>query len=305
MANINLRSIFCHLTSDENFLSTVIETNKRETGKKKTKKSKYNLMNNMITEYLPLAPYETQNFSFFPAKMKSFISPEYVRLGINNITEKNLNNINISFLNSLNILLRPDLYKASLEEHMRNFALFETFVCHKIERNYQIDKVKNTRKVKLANQELIKNLRDEGKITHNLVQAIINIFEINLLVFDLTKMDIYFYWTNGYKYPYLNLFRNVYCMSYIHGNYEPIMPPDNNISREQRQKIYLEIFSNLDEIKCFPEIIMAPHSLILLNTWDISPDTYIDIIGRFYNKPARNIADIISEALSDLKSLSN
>lgn len=40
MTNINLHSIFCYLTNNENFLSTIIETNNNVTKKKKTKTKK-------------------------------------------------------------------------------------------------------------------------------------------------------------------------------------------------------------------------------------------------------------------------
>ena len=284
MNHINLHTIFCHLVNDDKFLSTTIETN-NDVRKKKNKKKGFNLMKNMVTEYSILAPHESQSYHHFPYKVKSFLTPNYVRLGIKNIIEKNLNRKNISFLNSLNLILRPELCKMDLEEQIKNFNLFEVFVCHKIQRNYQIDKTKNTRKIQSVNKELIKNLSEgEKQISHELIQYIINIFEINLLVFDFIKMDVYFYWSKGIKYPYLNLFKDIHCMSYIQGNYEPIIPR-NTISEEQRQKMYLNILTNSADIICYPEIDMFVNSLIYLNTWDIDISSYITIIQRFFNKP--------------------
>ena len=294
MADINLHNIFCHLTGDDNFLSTVIETNDKDLKKKKNKKSKFNLMANMVTEYVPLAPYERQNYSFLPNQVKSYLTPDYYRHGVMNVIDKNLDKINASFLSSLNILLRPDIYKSNLDEQIRNLLLLETFISHKIQRNYQIDKIKNTRKVQTINKELIKNL-SEGKITVDVIQAIVNIFEINLLVFDLTKTDIYLYWARGYKYPYLNLFKNLYCMSYIQGNYEPLMTTNNNISKEQRKKMYIHILSNLSEIKCMPDINLSLMTLVLLNTWRIPSETYIMIIEKFYKKPKKSALDAYDE----------
>jgi len=268
---------------DENFLSTVIETDNKEIEQKKNKQKGFNLMANMVTEYIPLAPYETQNYAMFPHKIKSFLTPDFIRFGIKNLMEKNLNIVNISFLNSLNMLIRPDICKLNLDDHIKNFNMLEGFICHKIKRNFQIDKTKNTKKVQAVNQELIKNL-SEGKISHELIQSIVNIFEINLLVFDLTKMDIYLYWTKGNKYSFLNLFKNICGMSYIQGNYEPVMLVNNSVSEEQRRKMYVHILTNLSEIKCFPEVKLGIHSMIYLNTWDIDTQSYNTILDLFFKK---------------------
>lgn len=291
MNNITLRSIFCHLTNDDNFLSTIIESS-HEKMKHKKKKNNFNLMANMVTEYVPLSPHETQIYSLFPNKIKSYLSPDYIRFGIKNVIEKSLNIVNISFLNSLNILLRPDIYKLNVEDHIRNLNLLESFISHKIQRNCQIDKTKNTRKVQAVNKELIKNLQ-EGKISHELIQKIVNIFEINLLVFDFTKIDIYLYWCKGYKYPFVNLFKNLYCMAHIQGNYEPIISADKNIPKEQIYKMYVHILTNLDEIKCIPNLDLAVHSLLFINSWDISLESYIKILETFFNKPPKNMDDCL------------
>lgn len=294
MTNINLHTIFRHLVGDESFLSTIVETDHKELEQKKNKKNGFNLMTNMITEYIPLAPYETQSYSLFPSKIKSFISPDHSRLGIRNITEKNFNVINVSFLNSLNILLRQDIYRLGMEDHMKNLHLLETFIVHKISRNYQIDKTKNTRKVQAANKELIKNL-SEGKISHELIQCIINIFEINLLVFDLTKTEISLYWTKGNKYPHLNLFKHLHCMAYVQGNYEPVMPLDKVISKEQIQKMYINILDNLDDIKCFPDINLSLSTLAYLATWDMNQNSFMKIIEKFFNKPCKKIEEYYND----------
>jgi len=89
MATITLHNIFCHITGDENFLSTVVETDNKETQQKKNKQKGFN-MANMVTEYNPLAPYEMENYSLFPHKVKSFLTPEYVRCGIKNRIEKKI-----------------------------------------------------------------------------------------------------------------------------------------------------------------------------------------------------------------------
>lgn len=292
--NLNLHSIFRYLVSDENFLSTVIETDCKEIERKKYKKKGFNLMTNMVTEYIPLSPYETQDYSLFPHTVKTFLTPDYSRLGIKNIMERNLNVVNISFLNSLNVLLRPDIYKLNLDDHTKNLVLLETFLCHMILKNCQIDKIKNTRKVQASNKELIKNL-SEGKFSHELIQTIINIFEINLLIFDLTKMDIYFYWTRGHKYPYINLFKNIYCMSYVQGNYEPVMPMNTSISEEQKRKMYIEILNNVSSIKCIPEISMASHTILYLSTWKIDADSFLKISDLYNKRPKKSREEYLND----------
>ena len=296
MTTINLHNIFCHLTGDENFLSTIIETDTKEIEQKKNKKKGFSLMENMVPEYIPLSPYEKQHYAMFPHKIKSFLTPDYVRMGVKNTMEKNLSVINISFLNSLNMLIRPDIYKSNIDEHIKNLGLLETYICHKIQRNFQIDKVKNTKKVQANNKELTKNLAD-GKISHELIQYIVNIFEINLLVFDLTKMDIFLYWTKGYKYPFFNTFKNIYCMSYVQGNYEPIMAQNNIIMEEQKRKIYTQILTNLSEIKCMPEINLALHTLLYISTWDIDCESYNNILDLFFNKPISNTIEAFDTLL--------
>ena len=292
--SLNLHNIFCYLSSDENFLSTVIETNCKEIEHKKNKKKGFNLMTNMVTEYIPLSPYETQDYSLFPNSVKIFLTPDHTRLGIKNIVDCNLNVINISFLNSINMLIRPDLYKLNLEDHTKNLTLLETYLCHVIQKNCQIDKIKNTKKVQANNKNLIKNLA-EGKISHELVQTIINIFEINLLIFDLTKTEINFYWTKGHKYPYFNPFKNIHCMSYVQGNYEPVMPLNTTISVEQQKKMYIQILTNIQCIKCFPEINLMPNSMLYLSTWSMDSDSFLKISDLYNNHPKKTMAECFKD----------
>ena len=118
MKEINLHNIFRYLVSDDQFLSTIIEINSKKLPKKN--KTKFNLMANMVTEYTTLSLDETQNYSLFPQIVKSFLTPDYIRLGIKNVIEKDLAIVNISFLNSLNLLLRPELYRSNIDEQLKN-----------------------------------------------------------------------------------------------------------------------------------------------------------------------------------------
>jgi hypothetical protein len=287
MDDINLHKIFRYLLGNENFLSTVIETNQNEPENKQKSNKGFQLMTQMITDYSPLAPYETQEYSLFPSKVKTFLTPDYVRLGIKNVMDKNSNIINVSFLNSLNMLMRPDLHKLNLDDHMKNLNLLENFIVHKISRAYQIDKIKRTKKVQTQNKKLISNMI-QGKISHELIQYIVNIFEINLVIFDLTKLDIYLYWTCGTKYPFFNFFRDIYFMAFIQGNYEPIIPLDTEISRETMNKLYVTLLTNINDVKCIPEFNISPNSLLYIDTWNLPDFTYVNIIGKFFNKSEKN-----------------
>ena len=126
-------------------------------------------------------------------------------------------------------------------------------------------------------------------------QKIIDIFEINLLIFDLNKIEINLYWTKGSKYPYFNVFKDLYCMSYIQGNYEPIFPADKTVPKQQIQKMYTYILSNVNEIKVISEINISIPTLIILNSWNIEHNIYINILKNFYNKPAKTIDEYLLE----------
>ena len=296
---INLHNIFCYLVGDKNFLSKVIEVEPNKTEKKRHRKNSFTLMINMETEYVILSPYETQSYRALPLRVKEFLSPDYVRFGIKNVIDRDLTVVNISFLNSLNILLRPELRTADLDNQIKNLNVLESFIEQKIHRNaYKVDKVKNTRKVQGVNKELIKNLLD-GKISHWLVQCIVNIFEINLLVFDFTKSEIYFYWMCGHKYPHLNLFKNLHCMSYIHGNYEPVFPT-TTAPTEQIHKTYVAILTN-PEVKYIPDLQLSLHTLMYINSWSIPFDAYVIILERFFNDPGISVDELYDAFVENKK----
>lgn len=278
MADITLHKIFQVLVNDNKFLTnTIVIENKKE----EDEKNKVNLISNIVTEYVPLVPYDVQEYTFFPTRIKKLLSQEYIRYGIKNITEKNLNIINISFLNSLNILLRPSTYKDNIDDQLKNVATLENFIVHKFQRNYNVDKTKNTKKVKLINEDLIKRLT-EGKISHDIIQKIINIFEINLLILDFNRSEFQFYWTHGTKYPYLNLFKNIYCMSFIQGNYEPIFIVNNKNEEMEMRNIYIFILSKIKEIKTIEPVKLFVTSLDFINSWNLDNKTYVKIFKKFF-----------------------
>ena len=283
--NINLRTIFCHLTGDENFLSTVIETN-NFTMKRENTRVGFNLMDTVVYEYNTLTPYDKQSYESFPNNVKSILTPDYVRIGINNVIEKDSGIVNISFLNSLNLLLRPELLNYNIQDQNKALILLESFVSHMIQRNYQIDKnrkLKNTKRVQNINAQLVQRLK-EGKITHDVIQAIINIFEINLIVFDISKLETQLYWTKGTVYDVINVFKPIYSMIFVKGNYEPLMPPQNKLSQQIKHKIYTNILLD-NNIKTESKIKLSYFSHEYISTWEISTNEYVRLVDIYFKSP--------------------
>src|SRR3984885_13914912 len=268
---INLYTIFRYLIKDQNFLLTIIEDNQIKVPMKENDDNiKFDLTKNIINEYVQLEPYEKQEYSTFPEKAKELFLPSFIRFGIKHIIEKNVNIINISFL-SMN-----------MDEQIQSYSLLEDFIIHRIHRNYQIDKIKNTKKVKIFNNGLIDELR-HGKISSELIQTITGIFEINLIIIDFNKSEIIFFWAKGSKYPYLNLFNQIYYMALIQGNYEPILS-NIPLNKEQKQKMYLYILENSSQIKLVSNIKLSIPTLYQLNQWNIPVKIYVNIIEKYYKK---------------------
>ena len=275
---ITLHTIFSNLVDDPDFL--VIKQNYEKSDIKTVeKKTGFNMMTDMISDYVSLTQSDVQKCSLFPSEFKDIIPINYMRCGVKNISERNFVNANISFLNSLNILLRPEIFKMPIEEQIRNYELFENFIIHKINGNCRVDKVKNTKKIQNMNKEISKNITS-GKIIAETVQSIINIFEINLLIFDFIKNEIVFYWSYGHTYPHINLFNNLYCMSYIHEIYEPIMPVNEAVREESIRKMYVNILTN-DSVFCPLTINFNVKELLVLNDWDIDALDFVTIANKY------------------------
>lgn len=279
MTEFNLRTIFSHIVDDETFLSTIIDLS-AETLDKKEKKKKFNLLTDMVTDYNPLVPYEKQDYKMLPLKVKKYLTPAFARYGVKNMTTKNMNIVNMSFLNSFNVLLRPELVNATIEDQIKNMTLLESYIMHTIDRGYQIDKIKRTKKVKAQNKELIQQLAD-GKISHALIDNIVNIFEINLVVFDLTKSESYLYWTRSVRYPYFNPFKDLYCMVFVQGNYEPLMPPNNILPEKHKLRIYQKILFDIADFKNTENLELGLHTILFMEGWNINNSQFLEIANRY------------------------
>jgi hypothetical protein len=240
-------------------------------------------MASIVKKIRPLFIYEKESCSDLPNFAKKFIPTYFYRLGIKNIMDKGINKINISFLNSLNVLFRNEIFGMNPDLQDKNYVDIESFVSTLISRNYHIDKIKNVNNNKLINHDHIKNIT-EGIITHSLIQRIVNIFEINLVIFDFDKSEIYLYWCHGIKFPFFNFFKKLYMMSFISGNYEPITSLDKQLSDGEKITYYLEFLTNKNNIKFYDQPTLNIYSLLYINKLDIDMQTKLLIYDLYYKK---------------------
>ena len=275
--SVNLSYIFRYLVDDSTFISQIIETDYVD---KKKKKKNDSMMSQMITDYNTLPLYQLQTMGIFPDAFHKFLlfNKKYMRGGIKTTAEKNFTVINISFLNSLNILLRPDLFYTDVNNQIKSLHALEEFITHKMQRNYQIDRTKNTKKVQNIHNELV-SVMYEGKVTTELIQYIVDIFEINLIIFDFAKIETNLYWARGTKYPFYNPVNQVYFMGFIQGNYEPIF--NKKPSSVSNNLLNATILENSGTLKTEPIVLSVP-SLFIIDSWDVSQTTYLNIIQKYY-----------------------
>lgn len=301
---VNLHSILRYLVDDPKFLSTYIENKDGDVEKEKEKSAIKDVIK--VTEYVILAPGETSNFNKLPKKIRLFLEHnQYTRVGIRPIVHigdvgnqsdlSHINQHNVSFLASLNLILIPEIAKLEQNEQTKKVLLLEELICHRIERNYQIDKVKNTKKVQEKNKTLI-NLIRSGNINKQIIDYIVNIFEINLLIFDMNNLrNIEFYWNRGVKHEYLNLFRDVHCMIKIGNNYEPLVLA-KPLPEKIRKNIYCRILCLEDKIQT-DKISLNVMLLSYLNTWNLPLDIYTEILKRYFKNSTKTTFDLIYDQL--------
>lgn len=284
---INLHKIFRTLVNNDEFLSIVNDITPKKI-ERKNMNSSINLMITEMNDFYPLTPFECNDYTKFPQFMKKILTSDYYRFGIKNTIERNFNIINISFLNSINMILRPNLRSSTTDDHVKNFYLLEDYINDAIRCNSQIDKIKNTKRIKKLNNEIINNMI-EGKISHELIQYVVNIFEINLLIFDMGRMETWFYWAHGWKYPFINFFNDLHVMVYVHGNYEPVLTQKS--SPHLTHYIYLRILENINSIKFQKKLEISTVGLLYLSKWKLNP-VDLESISKIY-KPNYNESDRI------------
>ena len=276
---INLRKIFCHITNDDNFLTTIIESKIT-----KINNAKENCIVHAISQDHSHLPHGLiQKYHLFPLYIKKILNETYYRYGVASVTEKNLTPINISFVSSLNALLDNKFTEMEYTMQHKNTSVLEDFISNKIVGNCHVDKIKNKKNVKIQNKKLDADFR-KGKICDELIQRVANIFEFNLLLFDIINSKVLFFWTHGVKYPFFNPFRDIYCMVKINENYEPILTPSSTVA--EKNKIYTYILTHQNEItfKATPNYTfqIAPFTLLYINKWDLTNNEFIIIVESYF-----------------------
>lgn len=288
MEEINLKNIFRYIVSDDTFLKEIINVDDEHIDKKKNSTKGFRIMSDLTRQYVPLAPAEVQGYKKLPKIIRFFVPDGTKRIGVKNITRNNMNPINISFLCSLNVILRPDLFVHTDFDHsmyISEYYQLRDYISNSILKNYHIDKVKNTKRVKQTNSQLA-DILNSGRMIHDLIDYIVNLFEINLLVIDVSKNISYFYWTHGTKFPYLNLFKPIHVMTYIDGNYEPIIPPDcGDDNMTHQHQLYAKILMNPDKIDFRGDVKIYPPSTLYVDTWDVPVLDKISIMERYVKFP--------------------
>lgn len=248
---MNLHKIFQFLINDESFLTT--ET----------------FVKNKKLNILPPA-YKSYEFN-----SENKYTENCYRYGIINEIEHKDINVNISFLMSIMILLdRKFFLNIDVLEHKIYFNSFKYFITRKISRNYQIDKTRNTVTAKTKNQKINDSI-NKGIINHEVIQTIVNIFEINLLIIDLSDNKKFFFWSHGIKCAILNLFNPLFILSYFEGNYEPVIS-----SKKHDKKNYINILLDND-MNYFEPIKINLLTTEYLSSWNISVKNFIDIINKY------------------------
>lgn len=299
--NINLHNIFRSLVRNDEFLLTV-----HEIRKVKSNKPAVGIMDIMTGPVL--APGERQAFVDLPEitcsarsstkpssghagkrpgmerimeeqedrdefslMISVFLGKGHERLGVKTTREKNFETVRCSFLYSLHIIIRPDFYSMPTVDQEYDHDLFESFLFNTLERNYRIDKIKNTKKIKAVNQNMIQEVRNDS-LHHETIRTVINIFEVNLILFDNSVGEIMLYWTSGTKYPFFNFFKPIVYMIRSGDHYEPIVDlrkkdPSHSFGKGYLRRLYKKLFENLHMVKPYPPIAFGIESLIYPSQW--------------------------------------
>lgn len=280
--DLNLHYILRNLTQDNNFLLDTNEIILEKAVCKQPATSIQNLITDTRNTNVCLPAYQTQSYDSLPKYMQNILLPEHYRFGIYHTYEKKMDTINMSFLNALNIAIRPELINADFATHTSAFENFETFITNHVLQNYQIDKTNNTRNKKIINAKLVSDMKT-GVIQPQILNFIVNILEINLVIFDMAKSSQTLYWTHSASYPNFNYFRNPVFLVKTDKDYEPIIYP-RSLSHDERIKVYANIFNSLSSFTIEPPFTMDVPSMILIHPY-ISDDTLLYLFNNCASLP--------------------
>lgn len=222
-------------------------------------------------------------FVSFPEKLQRIVPSECYKIEVTSISNSNIPinkavniPVNISFLTSLQELINPPSVDNIYID--KNAMIYDFYQCisHKISGNHRIDRVKNSQKVKKENEEKLNKLII-GAIDNDLIVTILNICEINLLVYDYDSDELKFYWSHGHVFPTVNLWRDLFIMVIKNSYYEPIIYKSKSIDNSQ---IYSNIL--LDDVVFYPPIQMGTPAFIAINNWNISYKIRNEIIDKYF-----------------------
>lgn len=271
---MDLHKIFQYLLEDDEFLTITEITNNQS-------ERKGNTLIDIITDSKRLDPGAIENYDDFPEQIKKYLDSKYKRHGIMPVIEKDGRIVNVSFLVSLNLLLRPDLQDKEVD-----IDGLESYISHSILSNCQIDKIKNTCKVKAKNKDL-EAIFASGNLTDEVITRIVNILEINLVIFNVDTGINRVYWSHSTKYNFINLFRRFYVMCHVQGDYEPIINEDPFDCKH----VYAQILADYGSFEFIPNLQLAYHSIAYLNTWNISVPDWLAIINQFHAPSTINLEE--------------
>lgn len=275
---MDLHKIFQYLLEDDEFLTITEITNNQS-------ERKGNTLIDIITDSKRLDPGAVENYDDFPKQIKKYLTSKYKRHGIMPVIERDNRIINVSFLMSLNLLLRPDLQENDIDS-------LESYISHSILANCQIDKIKNTCKVKAKNKDL-EAIFSSGNLTDEVIMRIVNILEINLVIFNVDTGTNRVYWSHSTKYNFINLFRRLYVMCHVQGDYEPIVNEDPFDCKYA----YTQILADYGSFEFIPDLQLAYHSIAYLNTWKISSPNWLTIVNQFHTPSFINLEEHLDRLL--------
>lgn len=277
---MNLHKIFQYLVNNDNFLVDV-EIVSSQPERKAT------LIADIITDVNELEPGVIEPYEEMSKQLKCYLNESYSRYGIMAVIEKSSRMVNISFLVCLDMLLKQETSYSAVND----VSELEAYLSHSIMANCQIDKVKNTSKVKTINKKIQASFM-EGDFTNEVLSRIVDILEINLVIFDFDRGINTTYWSHGIKYPTVNPFRRLYAMCHYKGDYTPLISTSEDYSL-----VYGAIMSD-NEMEFYPDLKLGMYSLPYINTWDISGSQWCKIIKRFFPQTSCDVEEYVDRILT-------
>jgi hypothetical protein len=299
---INLHYILNYLTLNKFYQEMVVADNHSTNNQENTSSSSgamnmykdegkiYNMLKNDIVGYNPLDIFTRQSVGMFPKDLALLLPDKFFRIGIKSKIAKGLGEENISFATSLAFVIYPNIKLMTYDDQMKHIEDLITYIKTKIESNYYLDKRRNTKKNQQANEALAKDF-NTGNITNEVLKYVSNLFEINLLIFDLDLVKTTLYYTFTHAYPQFNVLRPFVMIALTHGIYEPIINESNDIpsmNSLHHKELVERILNNLELIECPQKQILKPYILVnpisfeYIKSLNIEDSVFIQLLSESY-----------------------